>query len=396
MAVRQLADGRWTVYYRVKDEHGASRVRWEYFGRGPQAEARAYRRQGELGLAKRCPAAAAAGPTFYELAKAYSQRRGPNPNSRLQLQIRLEAHLIPAFGPRMALQLRPSDVAAYVDRREADGVKPATIARELTDLKAIYSWAAGQSRHEDRPDPPLIPLNPIAGVKKPRVRVNPSIPPTTAEALRILGAAQEHVRRAITLSWYIGLRPGAVELLSLRWDAVDWKNGTVMVTSAHKGGPESRSVPIHPELLPQLEAWRAADRARKYKPKRPEAGVYVVHYGGRRVKSIGRAWRSALERARIGRPLRPYDLRHHFVTRALEEGADLGALSKIVGSSPATLLKYYQHVATPHTRRTVALIPNLEADPKKPRGYTGKIQPTKKRKTTRNKKKIKPAETLTR
>ena len=62
--------------------------------------------------------------------------------------------------------------------------------------------------------------------------------------------------------------------------------------------------------------------------------------------------------------LRPYDLRHQFVTQALGAGADVKALAEVVGSSPMTIIKHYQHVARPVHQATVAKIPalNLELD----------------------------------
>ena len=61
-------------------------------------------------------------------------------------------------------------------------------------------------------------------------------------------------------------------------------------------------------------------------------------------------------RSGITRRIRPYDLRHRFVTSALEAGADIGALSDIVGSRPETLRKHYQHVTREMHRRTIDTI----------------------------------------
>jgi integrase len=366
MAVRQLPDGRWIAYYQQRGDDGRARVRKEYFGRGPAGEARAYARHKELGLAKRRPAAAASGPTFLELAIAYHARSGPNKNSKKQLWIRLEAHLIPAFGTMAAIQIRAADVKAYISKREADGVQAATIARELTDLKAIMNWSVVQ-------DPPLLPHNPIAHVKKPRTRTAIARPPTEAEAVRILDQALPHVQRAILLGWFLGVRPQG-ELLRLRWSAVSWETGRILVMSAHKGGPEARSIPIHAELLPRLEQW--------YKDDGKKDSGRIVHYYGKPVKSIGVAWRAAVKAAKIGRRVRPYDLRHHFVTQAIEEGADLKTLSEIVGSSPQTLIKFYQHVTSRQHEKTVSLITGLRDGKKNRKRSIGRHGPRRDRRTT--------------
>ena len=355
MAVTQKPDGRWCVYYRVRGPDGKSRVKWESFGRGATAEARAYARDADLGLLRRRPRQETCGPSVLELAKEYRDKRGFNANSKKQLGIRIAAHLAPAFGATPALRIKSADVDAYLEARRSAGAGDATIARELTDLKAILNWSVKR-------DPPLIPHNPIANYKKPRALQAVAQPPTRADALRIYNAALPHVRRAMLLSWHLGLRPQG-ELLALTWESVKWESRRILVISAAKGGPAAREVPIHPELMPTLRRWHAADRRRGHR--------HIVHYNGRPVKSIGRAWRSAVTDSKIGRRIRPYDLRHYFVTRAIEEGADLKALSEIVGSSPQTLIKFYQHVSGRQHEQTVALIEPLAQGRKrrqKPRG----------------------------
>ncbi len=340
MAVRQRKDGRWVVYYRAP----GGRLVEEYFGRGASAEAAAYARDAELGLLRRRPRREHAGPSFLEVSKEYRDRRGFNENSRKQLRFRLVAHLAPFFGAMPAASIKPRDVDAYVASRRAAGVSDATIRRELTDLKAILSWAAKQ-------DPPLIPYNPIANYPKPRERITPPDPPTEEEVERILAQAPPHLRRAIMLSWYLGLRPGSVELLGLRWRDVRWTSRRILVRSAHKGGPEAREVPIHRDFLPELERWRREDG--------PDGPEHIVQWRGRRVHSLKRAWRRAVADSKIGRRVRLYDLRHRFITSALEGGADLKALSEVVGSAPKTLLKFYQHVTGRQHEQTVSLIAAL-------------------------------------
>ena len=46
----------------------------------------------------------------------------------------------------------------------------------------------------------------------------------------------------------------------------------------------------------------------------------IIHCHGNPVKQIQTARESALARAGIKRRLRPYDMRHYFITKALEDG----------------------------------------------------------------------------
>jgi integrase/recombinase XerC len=94
--------------------------------------------------------------------------------------------------------------------------------------------------------------------------------------------------------------------------------------SAHKGGPVRRHVPIHDEFIDELRAWWAT-----------------------------------LERAGITRRIPPYDLRHNFITLALEKGADIKALAEVFGSRPETIVRHYQHVTKMQHRKTMSKIPPL-------------------------------------
>jgi len=352
MAVTQLKDGRWVCYYRVN-----GKIKKEYFGRGAQAKRDAYARHDALELQKRRPAAT--GPTVAELAMAYLTHQDFSPNSRKHLLIRLRANLLPFFGGMRASGLTDNDMDDYKLKRRGDGVKLSTIAREMTDLKAILNFAVKRN-------PPLIPFNPIRDYQKPTPDDDVITPPSQAELTAILNAASPHLKRAILLSYYMGLRPGSVELFSLTWACVQWDHGLIVVTAATKGKskkPRARHVPIHPALKPMLHHWHASDGG---------SGP-IIHYHGRRIKKLQTTWENTLKRAGIDRRIRLYDIRHGFVTAALEAGADPKALSDIVGSRAETLIKHYQHVTRQMHRAAMDKIPELVGGDTV--GDTSKISP---------------------
>lgn len=358
MGVKQRKDGRWVVYYRARD--GTKRTIYEYFGAGAEGKAAAEKRNQELGLRHYRPKKPkASGTLFFELARAYMVNKQFNPNSLRHLEIRLQANVLPFFGNRVAESIKHSDMDDYVRHRLGQGVKYSTISREITDIKAILSWSA-------RRTPPLIPYNPIRDYVKPKADDAIVFPPSTEEIQSILRHAPRHLKRAIYISYYTGLRPGAVELLSLKWENVEWQAQHIYILSAHKGGPLQRVVDIHPEFYPLLARWHDEDKA-VFGARLPESPI--IHYAKRPIKSLQTTWENTLVRAGITRRIRPYDLRHSFVTRSLEDGADLKTVSEIVGSAPATIMKHYQHVSNPLRKKTIysmaALEENNEDDPTK-------------------------------
>lgn len=358
MAVAKTKDGRWYCYYDIRDESGRKRRKKEYFGRGAAGEVAAWRRNDALGLGqgsgrrKKRPNDI----TFAQISKEYFGSRQFSEKSRRELKIRLESILLPFFGHLPATSITHGDLDRYIkwrrknpnrnykkNKRRAKKIKYSTINRELTDVQAILNFAV-------RRQPPLIAFNPVATYKKPANDDEIIDPPSPAEAQKILKKASGHLVRCIWLAWFLGLRPGAVEMLSLRWDSVNFDDKIIRINAAKKGGVGVRYIPIHDSLYEKLEAWAKADKRRGP----------IIHYHGKPVKTIQTAWEGALSRAGIHRRIRPYDLRHHFVTSALEAGADIKALSEIVGSRPETLMRHYQHVSKELHRSTVAKVQGID------------------------------------
>jgi integrase len=354
MAVMQLPDGRWVVYYQNKTTGGKRRR--EYFGRGPAAESAAKDRNDELRL-RRIRPRQGFGTLFETLAFEYLENKNFDLNSQRHLETRLKSNILPDLGATPAIRITDIHLDKYIQKRRLQTIKNKkivqakfnTIARELADIKAILNWSATRR-------PPLIPINPVRDYKLPKRDDAIILPPTPDETAAILKNAPPHLKRAIALSYYLGLRPGAVELLTLTWDRINWSTQTILVVSAKKGGPRMRSVPIHKLFMQTLKDWHTID---KEDCGTATGATTIVRYRGKPIKSIKTAWKKALDNAGITRRLRPYDLRHHFVTKALEAGADYKSIAEIVGSRPETLMKHYQHVTTELRRQTVSKIPPI-------------------------------------
>ncbi len=340
MAVTQTKDGRWLVYY--VNPSPPPKIKKEYFGRGATAQAQAKKRDNELGFRRTRPRQGQdEGPIFVALAAEYSGK-GFSENSLKHLNIRLESTILPAIGDIPAIKISFADMDKYIDNRRKT-VKDNTIRREIVDIKAILNWAVKRR-------PPLIPYNPIRDYPAPQPIDAVISPPSTDEVQAILKHANQHLSRAIKISLYTGLRPGAVELLSLTWASVLWDRQVIRITLADKGGPPLRDIPIHDDLLPELHVWWETDGG-GFGP--------IIHQHGKPVQRISHAWKLTLKRAGISRRLRPYDLRHYFVTSMIEAGVDYKTLSEIVGSSPETLRKHYQHVSNEARRNAISKMPKI-------------------------------------
>ena len=187
--------------------------------------------------------------------------------------------------------------------------------------------------------------------KLPHIEYEHFIPPTQQELALVFVHAPEHVRRVVILGSQMGMRVGPSELFGLMWSDVDLENKVIHLRAAQKNKNEPvRDIPIRQSLVEELKAWQEVDRAKRVAP--------VIHYGGKPVKCIHGAWHRTLLRAGIQRRIRPYDLRHAFVTEAIAAGVDIGTVGKLVGHANLTMiLKHYQHVLSSQKRAAVEAIP---------------------------------------
>ena len=239
-------------------------------------------------------------------------------------------HARPVFaviGRVAVTELTKDDMRRAVSALKLAGNKQNTINRRIGIIKAALNWAAGD-------DVGLISLHPMGMFKCPRGEDERIAPPTRAEVDAILAAAPEHVRRVVVLGLALGVRVGESEMFGIKWEDIDLARSTVRVWAADKNHKRPwRDLHLRADLVPLLRTWR------------DDGTSHPIHYKGKPVGHIKRAWSSTLARAGITRRIRPYDLRHAFATYALDAGADPKAVSEVMGHADMSMIhKHYQHV----------------------------------------------------
>jgi integrase len=265
--------------------------------------------------------------------------------------------------------LTPWIIEKWRAARIRDGAKPATVNRDLNDLKSSLTKAVVWE---------LIDTNPIAGVKQARIdlrRAPRFLSPEEESRLRCaLDDREERVRRRrdsanawraareyeplpdlrasafvdylkplVLLSLHTGMRRG--ELFALAWRSVDLVAGRLTVHGATAKSGTTRHIPLNSEAVAVLLAWRdlAADAS----------GLVFAGKAGAPLNNVRRSWEAVLRAAEVTR-FRWHDLRHTFASKLVMAGVDLNTVRELLGHSDYKMTLRYAHLAPEHKAAAVA------------------------------------------
>lgn len=173
---------------------------------------------------------------------------------------------------------------------------------------------------------------------------------TVEDLKKVMKHAAEHLQWGVEVEWNLGTRPGQSELLALKWEHIDFEKGVISVYAPKTS--TWRTIPISPVF------------AAKLKTQKEEAKTeYVIEYRGKPMKKFRNSFKTACQRAGLNYPCRMYDVRHLFATVMLAGGADLAAVSKLLGHSTTqeTANTYYEFLKG-EKEKAVSLLPSIIDD----------------------------------
>ena len=197
-------------------------------------------------------------------------------------------NLLEFFGEDRRIDLiTPRDADRFAEYLRSCGLRPATVGRRILLARQFFR-AAVRAR--------FIMENPFTDVKS-HPQVNPARQRFISREVidRILAQCPTpHWQLLVALARYGGLRCPS-EILSLKWDDIDWENRRIRVTchkTQHHPGREFRIVPIFPEILPYLE--------RVFELAQPGDAYVFPEYMRRRAKGP-RGWANCNLRTQLAR-----------------------------------------------------------------------------------------------
>ena len=247
-----------------------------------------------------------------------------------------------------------------IDRIESKNQPKGLSAKTVRNINQIISSALNLAKEQK-----LIYSNPADACALPKVE-HREMKTLTAEQLDTF--FREAKATGVYEMYYIelatGLRRG--ELLGLKWDDIDIKNGVIrvqrqvaringeIVEAPLKTKNSYRNVSIGPDAIEVLEAQKAkvgdsgyVFPSRNGGPISPDSVLNMLH--------------RVLERAGLPK-MRFHDLRHSFATLALQNGVDIKTVSGMLGHfSAGFTLDTYAHVTTAAQKEAANTMGNVLA-----------------------------------
>jgi len=254
------------------------------------------------------------------------------------------------------------------------GLKPVTVNRQLSDLRACLNRAKDiwelRTSSLDKVKPSKID-------RSPKVRyLTPDDGKTIGEETRLRQALDsreqafrdgrdsgnrwrevrgyrlfgdfkgrafvDHLKPAVLVSLNTGLRRG--ELLKLRWENISFEQRMLTVVGNTSKTGKTRHIPLNDEALNTLKKW-------KDQPGLKSAYVFGDSTG-EPLQGMKTSWQNLLVRARVN-DFRWHDLRHTFASKLVMAGVDLNTVRELLGHSDYKMTLRYAHLAPRHKQDAV-------------------------------------------
>jgi integrase len=238
-----------------------------------------------------------------------------------------------AFGRRPLVSVRPSEVqtwAAELSRNQS----AATARHSLGILRRVFDYAVRDG---------AIHRNPAAGIRLPKVQGNDPRPLTHDELWQLadrLNGARDGL--LVLVAGYCGLRWG--ELAALRWSDVDLETGTLRIVRAYsEEAPRGELSPVKDHQSRTVPIPRVvSEELARYKAQKPDGLVFPsANSTPLRNRNFRR---DVFDRAvdNLGLDITPHNLRDTAASLAIQAGASVVAVARLLGhESAATTLNHY-------------------------------------------------------
>jgi len=194
------------------------------------------------------------------------------------------------FGNQIVNTLLPTELEAYQEKRQSQGLRLSTIDKEIRQTKTAVVKGFNNNKVDYEP------LRAFGAVEKLLVKGTNARERvvTIKEYLKLIAVAKEHMRDMMIVAYNTGMRPG--EVRGLKWSYIGWQKGFIKLPpEATKEGAKSgktKLIPVNHNVKAVLDKLRPAPGIVK-----KDHHDFVFTYRGKPMKNSRRSFKTACEDA---------------------------------------------------------------------------------------------------
>lgn len=233
------------------------------------------------------------------------------------------------------LSVKKITVDAYIERLKDVGRANSTISRTTAALRKFYQCMLLQEK---------VKVNPVSGVEVPRIKKKVPEALTTREVVKLLSQPKttdlKGIRDKAMLELLYATGIKVSELIGLNVRDVDIRGGMLSCT----GNKNERYIPIGKEAADALDEY--IKKARPYMISDSKVKNLFVNCSGTPLTRQGfwKILRGYAQSAGIKTEITAQTLRNSFAVHLLQNGADINAVSEMLGHNDVVTTRVYNQV----------------------------------------------------
>ena len=274
--------------------------------------------------------------TFEKFSEKYLENTKSNnkPSSVRRKRVALK-NLMPYFGDKNLNEITPLMIEEYKNERLKKGISNATFNRERTCLHHMFKKAIDWNFVKENPVAKVSPLK----ENNERVRYL-----TKEELKKLLKACPKWLREIVITAIATLMRKS--EILSLKWDDVNFRQKLIKVINPKSGKDEY--VPLNSSLAKMLSKIK----------RHPNNPFVFCNEDGLHRKSVDRAFKRALEASGV-KNFKFHDLRHTGSSYLAMDGVPIKTIQELLRHKYLTTTLRYAHLSPVHKQQAIEKLSNI-------------------------------------